>query len=137
MPILMPWVHQQAAGSVDIVLERNLQYESNLQFLNKFALGGYVKMEDIDYIKLREKPLIQLDETTFRTIHPIFLADKIYKGQFFLLKQLNEEEPRLTGNFRSWFTSNFSEGYCFSQIIRFAFPNPDALFFDNELKMAM
>jgi len=132
-PILLPWVEQQVAGSVDIVLEKNNDLEKNLVFLNKFAQNDYVRIEDKDYIKLREKPLIQLDETTFRTIHPLFIADKVYKGQFFLLKQLNDEDPKLIGNFRQWFTSNFSEGYCFKELVRYSFLNPNALFFDDEL----
>jgi len=134
-PILLPWVEQEKAGAVDIVLARDDNYDKNLQFLNRFAQSDYAKIEDKDYIKLREKPLIQLDETTFRTIHPIFVADKIFKGQFFLLKQLNEDEPKLIGNFRQWFTSNFSEGYCFAELIRYAFSDPDVMFFDEELKV--
>lgn len=133
-PIVLPWVEQQKAGAVDIVLEKNDRYDDNLQFLNKFALSDYAEIDDKDYIKLREKPLIQLDETTFRAIHPIFVADKIYKGQFFLLKKLNDEVPPLTGNFRQWFTTNFSEGYCFAELVRYAFPGADAVFFDHELQ---
>ena len=53
---------------------------------------------------------------------------------FFLLKQLNDTEPKLIGNFRQWYTINFSEGYCFNEIVKYSFTDYDARYFDDELK---
>ncbi|HEY4327622.1 MAG TPA: hypothetical protein VGN20_26790 [Mucilaginibacter sp.] len=133
-PLIMAWTGRENAGSVDIVLDKNKDYALHLNFLKKLALSDYVKIADLDYIKLREKPLIQLDDTNFRVIHPLFIADKIYKGLFFLLKQLNDTEPPLVTNFRSWYTTNFSEGYCFNEIIKYAFNAYSARYFDDELR---
>jgi hypothetical protein len=132
-PLMMAWTGREHAGSVDIVLDKNKDYEANLNFLKKLALSDYVKVADLDYIKLREKPLIQMSDTEFRVIHPLFIADKIYKGQFFLLKQLNDTDPQIVPNFRSWFTTHFSEGYCFNEIIKYAFRGYNARFFDSDL----
>jgi len=133
-PLIVAWTERERAGAVDIVIKHNGEYEKNIEFLKKLALTDYIKVEDLDYIKLREKPLIQLDETNFRVIHPLFIADKIYKGQFFLLKQLNDIEPKLITNFRSWYTTHFSEGFCFNELIKYAFPVFTGRFFDDELK---
>jgi hypothetical protein len=133
-PLIIAWTEREQAGAVDIFIEPNGDYDKNIDFLKKLALTDYVKVEDIDYIKLRERPLIQLDPNNFRVIHPLFIADKIYKGQFFLLKQLNDIEPKLVPNFRSWYTTNFSEGFCFNELIKYAFPFYSAMFFDDELK---
>ncbi|TCC88788.1 hypothetical protein EZ428_19360 [Pedobacter frigiditerrae] len=133
-PLILAWTKREHGGALDMVLEKNNGYNDSYQFLKKLALGNYIKMEDHDYIKIREKPLIELDDVTFRIIHPLFVSDKIYKGMFFLLKQLNEEGAKLIGNFRSWYTTNFSEGYCFVELIKYSFHKPDILFFDDELK---
>jgi len=98
------------------------------------AMNDYVKLEDVDYIKIREKPLLKLDDTTFRVIHPLFISDKIYKGLYFLFNQLNSEQPKFIKSFRSWYTSNFTKGVCFQQIIEYSIEQYDARFFDDELK---
>jgi hypothetical protein len=135
-PLIMAWVEREHGGALDMVVPKNAAYEDNYNFLKKLILGNYIKLEDHDYIKIREKPLFQLDEENFRIIHPIFIADKIYKGMFFLLKQLNDVEPKMIGNFRQWYTTNFSEGHCFTEIIRYSFPNYAARYFDGELVAA-
>ena len=133
VPMIMAWSNSDKASSVDLVLEDDEKYESNLSFLQKLAINDYVKLEDVDYIKIREKPLIQLDKNTFRVIHPLFIADKIYKGLYFLFNQLNNEEPKVVKSFRSWYTSKFTENICLREIINYSIPNPDAKFFDDEL----
>ncbi len=134
IPVVTAWVSRNKASSVDLILEKNENYESNYKFLQKLALSEYIKMEDVDYIKLREKPLLQLDDTTFRVIHPLFVSDKIYKSLYFLFNQLNSNDPRIFPNFRSWYTSNFSENVCFREIIKYAIEKFNCRYFDDELK---
>jgi hypothetical protein len=132
-PLVLGWIERENGGALDMIIPKDSAYEGNYSFLEKLVLGNYIKLEDYDYIKIREKPLLQLDEENFRIIHPIFIADKIYKGMFFLLKQLNELEPKIIGNFRQWYTTHFSEGHCFTEIIKYSFPEHDACYFDSEL----
>lgn len=133
-PIILSWVNRKTGSAVDIVLEQNDEMEANIEFLNQLALNDYIKVKDLDYIKLREKPLIQIDQLTYRVIHPLFIVDKIFKGLFFLLKQLSDSEPKLVEEFRSWYTSNFSEDVCFAGILNYAIPNFTTRFFDKELQ---
>lgn len=135
-PLIVAWIEREGGGALDMVVPKNAANADNHSFLQKLILGNYIKLEDHDYIKIREKPLFQLDDEHFRIIHPIFIADKIYKGMFFLLKQLNDAEPKIIGNFRQWYTSNFSEGHCFIEVIKYSFPNYDARHFDSELVAA-
>lgn len=135
LPLISAWSNRDKPSSVDLVLEKNANYQNNYLFLERLAMNDYVKLEDVDYIKIREKPLLKLDDTTFRVIHPLFISDKIYKGLYFLFNQLNSELPKFIKNFRSWYTSNFTEGVCFQEIIKYSIANYDARFFDDELKV--
>jgi hypothetical protein len=133
IPIISAWSKRNKPSSVDIILEKNNIYEANYAFLQKLAMNNYIQLEDVDYKKLREKPLLELDKTTFRVIHPLFISDKIYKGLYFLLNQLNSSEPKIIKAFRPWYTSNYSESVCFQQLIKYSIEKFDVRFFDNEL----
>jgi hypothetical protein len=135
IPLISAWSNRDKPSSVDIVLDKNNSYHRNYSFLEKLAMSDYVKYEDVDYIKLREKPLLQLNDTTFRVIHPLFISDKIYKGLYFLLNQLNSKEPSVIKSFRSWYTTNFTEGVCLQEIIKYSIETFDVRFFDDELKV--
>ena len=133
IPVITAWADSDKASSVDLILADNAQYAANYGFLDKLALSHYIRMKDVDYIKLRERPLIPLDPHTFRIIHPLFVADKIYKGLYFLLKQLNEDGGAVVpGDFRRWYTTDFSEAICFNELIKYAAPKYDSLLFDRD-----
>ncbi|MGN6542513.1 MAG: hypothetical protein ACTHKY_17025 [Ginsengibacter sp.] len=132
IPLISAWSKTDKPSSVDIILNNDDNYADNYSFLKKLAMNDYVKLEDLDYIKLREKPLLELDATTFRVIHPLFISDKIYKGLYFLLNKLNSAEP-IVKKFRSWYTSNFTEGVCFREIIKYSFAKYDVRLFDDQL----
>jgi hypothetical protein len=93
-PLVSAWTSRDQASSVDIIFEENADHDRGLNFIKKLALNRYIQLEDMDYIQLRERPLLELNQYTFRIIHPIFLIDKVYKGLFFLLKKLNENKPK-------------------------------------------
>ena len=135
IPLISAWSKMDTPSSVDLILETNDNYKTNYLFLQKLAMSDYFKLEDLDYIKIREKPLIELDDKTFRVIHPLFISDKIYKGLYFLLNQLNAKEPKIIKNFRSWYTSNFTEGVCLREIINYSIEKYDIRFFDDELNL--
>ena len=57
IPIISAWANRDKPSSVDLILDKNNSYKSNYIFLQKLAMREYSKMQDLDYIKLREKPL--------------------------------------------------------------------------------
>lgn len=132
-PVIFSWIYRKTASAVDIELTQDDQTQANIDFLKKLAITDYKSITDLDYIKLREQPLIQISELVFRVIHPLFIVDKIYKGLFFLLHKLSNEEPKMMDEFRSWYTTEFSEGVVFSEVLKYAVPNYDSRFFDEEL----
>ncbi|MEQ1554724.1 MAG: hypothetical protein ABL929_11125, partial [Ferruginibacter sp.] len=132
LPIIFAWINRDVPSSVDLVLENNGHYIENYNFLKKFALNSTNSIEGLDFKHLREKPLIQLNDTTFRIIHPLFIADKIYKGNYFLLNFLNSQQQKIVADFMSWFTTHFSENYLFKQLINYCFPKTDICLFDND-----
>ncbi|HEU4573454.1 MAG TPA: hypothetical protein VFS36_00515 [Chitinophagaceae bacterium] len=133
IPVITAWSSRSKASSVDIVLHKDDHYDDNYAFLKKLSLSEYARMEDVDYIKIREKPLMELDNTTFRIVHPLFLSDKVYKSLYFLFNQLYGKTDKKLGGFRTWYTSHFSEGTCFREAIQRSFPYADQLLFDNDL----
>jgi len=135
LPLIVAWANNETASSVDIVLNANDSFEESRAFLEKFAMGDYGKESDYDYKRLRDKPLLRLDEKTYRIIHPLFVADKIYKGLYFLLSSLNSNGDKIVkGDFRSWYTTNFSEENCFIKLIEYSITYRSVLAFDRDFK---
>ncbi|WP_295129101.1 hypothetical protein [uncultured Chitinophaga sp.] len=133
VPVIMAWSERKNASSVDIILERNSDLDRNESFLTKFALTDYSQEVDQDYKELRGKPLIPLSETEYRIIHPLFISDKLYKGLYFLFNELNKKDGKIIfSEFRSWYTTNFSEAACFTWLLEYSFPASKILKFDRD-----
>ncbi len=131
-PIINAWVERDVASSVDLILENDNNYEKNLNFLRKFAIELTIPTDGLDFKHLRERPLIELNDTTFRIIHPLFIADKIYKGNYFLLNYLNSQGQKVVVDFMSWYTTNFTENYLFRNLITHCFPKYNLCLFDDD-----
>lgn len=85
-------------------------FDENCVFLEKIILEEYGKEED--FRSLREKPIYKIDKGEYRIIFNLFVIQKLYKGLYFTLRNINESLPakdRISGNFRQFVTDNFSE----------------------------
>lgn len=85
-------------------------FDENCNFLEKFILEEYGKEED--FRSLREKPLYRIEKGEYRIIFNLFVIQKLYKGLYFTLRNINDSLPakdRISRNFRQLVTDNFSE----------------------------
>lgn len=85
-------------------------FDENCVFLEKFILEEYGKEED--FRSLREKPLYRIEKGEYRIIFNLFVIQKLYKGLYFTLRNINDSLPtkdRISRNFRQLVTDNFSE----------------------------
>ena len=110
---------QQKEGFIDLIVDKDDNYESNIDFLDKLAVNQIHYVEnDIDYLNLRANPLYKIDEGKYRVISPLFAIEKIFNGLYFLLKEINDgftKEHQI--NLRQLITFDFSEKYILYKIL--------------------
>ena len=100
---------------------------STLNFFNKIIVDDTISYDDLDFIKLREKPIYKIEEKKYRVISPLFLCEKIYQGLFFQLNDINrqignERISNISEDFRGFYCSKFTEEFLLYNIMERVFP---------------
>lgn len=113
---------KEKKGFIEIIISENDPlYKEHIETLILFSNQTYVKEDEVDFISIRKHPLVRTGENSFRITHPIFLTDKMFKTLFFDFAHINQE---LLGtelglkNFRSFYTTEFSEKFLFNTLIK-------------------
>ena len=108
-----------------------IEFSNNIEeekgFLEKISNDKIVIDNDFDFISVRDSPLIKLSEEKYLLIHPLFLLDKIFKSIYFdfniINKELFEQHKSTISNFRSFYTTNFSEKYLLDEVLKYSLKN--------------
>jgi hypothetical protein len=110
-------------GFIEFNIKHDDDYQTNKDFITKLAVSDYSPNDDIDFRLVRSAPLVQIDEDSYRVTHPLFFTDKLYKGLYFEFSKihddLNDDQKKAVGAFRTFYTSNFSEKYLLYEVIRY------------------
>lgn len=106
-------------GFIDLIVDKDDNYESNTDFLDKLAVNQILYEEiNIDYLNLRANPLYKIEDGKYRVISPLFAIEKIFNGLYFLLKEINDgfkKENQI--NLRQLITYDFSEKYILYKVL--------------------
>ena len=110
IPITLSSLNFDNERHTTISVKNDECFDENCDFLEKIILEEYGKEED--FRSLREKPLYRIDKGEYRIIFNLFVIQKLYKGLYFTLRNINDSLPakdRISKNFRQFVTDNFSE----------------------------
>jgi hypothetical protein len=123
LPLVRSIVNRTTEGYLEFKIPADANFDSSVHFLKILSLQNYTDAEIPDFIKLRENPLYQIDEATYRVISTLFVVEKIYKSLYFQLKALNENlpEPQKIVELRSAYGDNFTEQYLLYQVLDYIY----------------
>jgi len=105
-------LHPKKGGWTHLNVIRNEKFEKNCFFLE--SLAQEVDIES-DFKSIRTNPLYKVNEGVYGIIFPLFVVEKIFKGSYFRLKELNDlaplNDPSIVkiSNWKKFYTTNFSE----------------------------
>jgi hypothetical protein len=85
--------------------------QKDCEFVEKFIVQYHDELNENDFLTLRAKPLYKIEEGKYRVIFDLFVVEKIFKGQYFLLNEINKLLPTIQQikEFRSFYGKEFSE----------------------------
>jgi hypothetical protein len=108
---------------IDIIIPEDKDINNSKFFLDRFVLEESSIINEYDFTKLREKPLYYIGNGRYRIIYNLFVIELIYNGLYFKLKKIYESIFPEKDNFRSIYTSNFSEKHLFYNTLKRIFKN--------------
>lgn len=103
-------LHPKGGGWTHLNVVKNQDFEKNCFFLE--SLAKEVDIES-DFRSIRANPLYKVKDGVFGIIYPLFVIEKIFKGSYFKLKELNDaitnEEVNKINDWKRFYTESFSE----------------------------
>lgn len=120
----------------DIVIENNNRFEDACNFLEKLAVTEIDPLVSFDFLTVRSKPFYKIAEGRYRVIFNLFVVEKIFTGQYFILRDINASLPEAdkVSNLRSLFTNEFSEQIMLYRAVKSIYPNKGVQFTGEEMK---
>ncbi len=136
LPLTTKILDKENEGYVDINVRRDSSFDENCQFIETNILSNYDPDEDFDYLKLRASPLYKIEEGKYRIIYDLFVVEKLYKGIYFLLRDINNSLPHTSrvSDLRQLFTYRFCEKTLLYNILGRIAIRSDCQFSGDELE---
>ncbi len=125
IPIAISCFKHPSEGWTELVVEKNSKYEKSCSFLDAIALNNYEQDLNPDFKLLRANPIYKVTQGSYRLIYSLFVLEKIFKGLYFKLNEVNSKLPdeERIKNFRQIYTSDFSENFLLYKILRHIYRN--------------
>lgn len=113
----------------DIHVERGKTFEDDCSFIEKLIVLPDDKIDENDFLTLRAKPFFKIQDGVYRIIYNLFVIEKIYKGLYFILRELNDSMPtnQKLSNLRSIYCNEFSEKVLLYNVINLIYPEQSCI----------
>ena len=95
----------------DIIVPVGTEFEENCSFIEKLIVQENDEFDKNDFLEVRAKPFYKVKDGVYRVIFNLFVVEKIFKGVYFLLRDINKNLPegKKINEFRSFYGDEFSE----------------------------
>lgn len=119
LPLTMPAIQDEKEGYTDIIVTHDDNFKENCSFIEKLIVRPDDQIDENDFLTLRAKPFYKIEDGIYRIIFNLFVVEKIFKGVYFLLRDVNNNLPK--GNkikdIRSFYGAEFSENVLMYNIL--------------------
>lgn len=111
LPILIAIIDKEREAHLDLTVRNDERFNENCDFIDKLIVEDTEGIEDYDFKKLRDKPIYKVEPGLYRIIYGPFMIEKLFKGLYFKLSELNKElsAPHKIGDLHSLYSDEFSE----------------------------
>jgi hypothetical protein len=99
--------------------------DKNVAFLEKFSITDKELLEDMDFRKMRSRPIYKVDKRKFRLTYPLFVLELIGNGLYFNMKSINDGLPKSkkVKDLYGMKTYQFAEKYLLHKLLKEYFGN--------------
>ncbi|WP_214071890.1 hypothetical protein [Mucilaginibacter sp. dw_454] len=124
IPLSFTMIQVGNEGHTDFTVTKNETYEKSCVFLDKLIIEETEDLEEYDFLTLRSRPFYKISDGVYRIIFNLFVAEKIYKGMYFLLRSVNNTLPddQKVKNLKSVIGNDFSEQVILYHVVEVIYP---------------
>lgn len=135
LPLTTPAITNEREGHTDIVVEPGSKFEESSLFIEKLIVQENDELDENDFLTIRAKPFYKIKEGVYRIIFNLFVVEKIFKGVYFLLRDVNKNlpEPDKIKEIKSFYGDNFSEKVLCYRVIESIYKDKCIRFTGKEL----
>lgn len=135
LPLTMSAIKNDGEDYTDIVVEQGERFEQGCAFIEKLVVQENDELDPNDFLSTRAKPLYKVEEGVYRIIFNLFVVEKIFKGVYFLLRDINKTLPKAyrIKDIRSFYGDKFSEKILCYKVMESIFPDKCIRFSGKEM----
>ncbi len=135
LPLTLPALKRKKEGHNDIEVAEGDKFDEGCAFIERFMVNDDDPLAKDDFLTLRSKPFYKVSNGKYRIIFNLFVVEKIFKGVYFLLKEVNETLPegKRIKEPRSLYGYEFSEKWLFYKVMETIYPEKCIRFSGKEL----
>jgi hypothetical protein len=111
LPLTMPAIKHQKEAHTDINVAPGEKFAEGCAFIEKLMVQENDKLDQNDFLTIRDRPFYKVTDGVYRIIFNLFVVEKIFKGVYFLLRDVNKTLPdsQRIKDIRSFYGDEFSE----------------------------
>jgi len=135
LPLTTPAIKSEREAHTDIVVEPSEKFEQGCAFIEKLIVQEQDELDPNDFLTIRAKPFYKVKDGVYRIIFNLFVVEKIFKGVYFLLRDVNKTLPAASRikEIKSFYGDEFSEKILCYKVMESIFPDKCIRFSGKEL----
>lgn len=135
LPLTFPAIKNEREAHTDIVVEQGEHFEQGCAFIEKLIIQENDELDQNDFLSVRAKPFYKVKDGVYRIIFNLFIVEKIFKGVYFLLRDVNKTLPtnEKIKEIKSFYGDEFSEKILCYKVMESIYPDKCIRFSGKEL----
>jgi hypothetical protein len=111
LPLTLSAIKNDNEAHTDITVKTGDYFAQDCAFVDKLIIQETDEQDQNDFLTLRAKPFYKISEGVYRIIYNLFVVEKIFKGAYFLLRDINKTLPKENRikEIRSFYGNEISE----------------------------
>lgn len=135
LPLTSPAIKSEREAHTDIVVEPGEKFEQGCAFIEKLMVQEQDELDPNDFLTIRAKPFYKVKDGVYRIIFNLFVVEKIFKGVYFLLRDVNKTLPAASRikEIKSFYGDEFSEKILCYKVMESIYPDKCIRYSGKEL----
>jgi hypothetical protein len=135
LPLTRPAIMNEREAHTDIIIEPGDNFEDSCSFIEKLMIQENDELDQNDFLTIRAKPFYKVKDGVYRIIFNLFVVEKIFKGVYFLLRDVNKTlpTPQRIKEIKSFYGDEFSEKILCYNVMESIYPSNCIRFSGKEL----
>jgi hypothetical protein len=135
VPLTLPATLTKKETYTDIVVNPGPSFEDDCEFIEKLIIQEQDELDPNDFLTIRAKPFYKVKDGVYRIIFNLFVVEKIFKGVYFLLRDVNKTLPARDRikEIKSFYGDEFSEKTLCYKVLESIYPDKCIRFTGKEL----